>query len=315
MIDNSNILKRLTNKWHKRAGIYNQPFPLYQQPNNASCQVDATDRPPYPESLVPFIGHPDYQKASDSQKRYVLDLCWIAYNERVVASEEYIACPAFAMILQGVFPGAESYEMKKALQQCLIDEYFHSLMHTTAIEQAYQQTANHQTIKIPNSIIYSHLKNLQSHKEEWQKQILTLLWTIISEISVNAYLELLSEDQTIKHENRKLVWIHNRDEYAHSKITVEIMKHIYYKMDDKSKQFLVDNIPNSIIAFSLRDNSAFDYILKSANIKNYQSILYDISLNKEKNKLLRDFRWIYKLLDNLEIKIDHDRLLEYGIVC
>ena len=62
----------------------------------------------------------------------LLSWAWIAYNRHTVLAEQRVANPAFALVMEGEFPGLGGHDMAIALAQAMVDEQYHSLMHIYA---------------------------------------------------------------------------------------------------------------------------------------------------------------------------------------
>lgn len=297
---NHTVIKKLVDSWPKRAGVRSTDY--YRQ--NHATEYDA-DIPDYPMELLPFRNHPRFIDATPKQQQEILTWAWLVYNERVVTAEEYVANPAFNMVIQGVFPGADNYFQKQALQQCLIDEHFHSLIHRTAIHETKKLRVIDAELHCPPSIIYRKLlENQDKVSENWQKDLLTLVWTVVSEISINAYLNLLSTNDFIQPMHKAVTWLHNRDEFAHSSILVEITKSVYIHLNSQQKCFFKIALPKALNAFAAHDFSLWYAILKQVDLKSYSEVIRDCEENTSNGNLVRDFSGLNKLSEELDITAD-----------
>lgn len=292
---NYSFIKRMTENWPKRAGVRN--FKNTQHDNSYD-----ENTPDYPINMLPFYKHPLFVKIPDKEKQKILTWAWIFYNERVIIAEERIANPAFLMILTDKFPGINKFHMKQALQQCLIDEHFHILMHMTAINETKKLRSISMPLNSPYSIIYRRLIEEQKKvTDRWKKDLLLLVWTIVSEISINAYLNLLSTNKDIQPMHKYITWIHNRDEFSHSKIMIEIGKWIFNSLNIKQKNFFILALDKSLSAFTEYDFSLWTFILKQTKIHNYFEIIKDCEKNLNYTQLARDFSLLKKFTQDLNI--------------
>ena len=288
-------LRGLVSNWHRRAAVVNANYPI------VFTEGEKTNH--YPLAMLPFSEHPSFQSLSGEQKQQILLYAWIIYNSRVVLAENHIVNPAFSQLIQGNWLTKKHHcFLQQAVQQCLIDEQFHSWMHLLAIEHAKASVVGEMKLNVfPESKIYVNFCRACSiFPEHWQKQLLTLMWAVVSEVSINAYLSLLSEDLSINPTHRYIVWLHNRDEYTHSKVTIEAFKEVFINFTPKQKTFFIKQMPFVIESFSLRDDSAWLVILSSIGICDSRTILNDCA----SSTLVRDFSGIKKLLDELDIQID-----------
>jgi hypothetical protein len=265
--------------------------------------------PDYPIEMLPFHKHPKFIGATPKQQQEILTWAWLVYNQRVVTAEEYVANPAFTMVMQGVFPGTNNYFFQQALQQCLIDEHFHTLIHRTVIHETKKLRDINTELHSPPSIIYRKLLENQAQvSEKWQKDLLILVWTIVSEISINAYLSLLSSNNSIQPMHKTVTWLHNRDEFAHSSILLEITKSVYIHLNFEKKFFFISALPKALNAFVAHDFSAWHAILKQVGLESYNELIRDCEADTANGKLVRDFSGLKKLAEELDIinKIDFE---------
>jgi hypothetical protein len=294
---NYTVVKKLVDTWPKRAGVRSTDY--YKQNNATEYDANISD---YPIEMLPFYNHPRFIDATPKQQQEILTWAWLVYNERVVTAEECVANPAFTMIIQGVFPGADKYFYQQALQQCLIDEHFHTLIHRTAIHQTKKLRNINTQFHSPPSIIYRKLlENKAQFSEKWQKDLLTLVWTVVSEISINAYLNLLSTNKSIQPMHKTVTWLHNCDEFAHSSILIEITKSVYIHLNLGQKRFFISALPKAINAFAAHDFSSWQAILKHVGLTDYSKLIKDCEADTANIKLVRDFSGLKRLAEELDI--------------
>ncbi len=63
--------------------------------------------PDYPIDLLPFAGHPAFERLPEEVRAQVLSYAWLAYNQRTIAAEVNVANPAFELIFGDVFPSCD----------------------------------------------------------------------------------------------------------------------------------------------------------------------------------------------------------------
>ncbi|MEM7151407.1 MAG: diiron oxygenase [Myxococcota bacterium] len=290
----SSQLERLVECWPRRAGVRRDEF--YEQDYG---NTDDT-RPDYPINIVPFEEHPNFQAASPEQRASVLTGAWLAYNERVIEIEHLVTNPAIDLLLRGTLPGASNPVVRQALQQTLIDEQFHLMMHEQAIRETRLKNPWTSELELPHSIVFRKLHVLRAEcPEQWQKDLLMLLWAIVSEMTINAYLNLLSRSDNIREVNRRLNWLHNRDELAHNEIFVEISKAVFRALNPHQRDFFLQMLPRTVEAFTSHDFSSWEAVLRATKLPGTATIIGDC---KDKSgKLLSDVSYAYRLLEHLEI--------------
>lgn len=296
---NGDIVTRLANAWVNRATVRSNKFFELEKED-----FDLT-RPDYPSRMVPFWNHPKFVTVDDQTKQNVLSWGWIVYNERTIAAEERVANPAFVLLQEGRFPVETDYDLRRQIQQSLIDEHFHSLMHMTAIEKTRQFRGIEDRIKFPNSITYRRLQEAQANaKERWERDLLVLIFAVVSEISVNAYLELMAKDDTIQPMHTVITQLHNRDEYAHASLLVEIGKSVYSSLDATQQAMFIRALPKALFAFMEQDYSAWEIILNYLRVPHTREILEDCKAIKGNSQLSRDYSGLKKLVRHLNIETE-----------
>jgi len=78
----------------------------------------------------------------------------------------------------------------------MVDEQYHSLMHITAkrVDAAASASTNSPTVSCPNRTRREHISGYAPQwTERWQRSLTTLAFATVSEISINAYLDLLAD--------------------------------------------------------------------------------------------------------------------------
>jgi alpha-N-dichloroacetyl-p-aminophenylserinol N-oxygenase len=113
-----------------------------------------------------------------------------------VLAEQRVANPAFALVMEGEFPGLGGQDMEIALAQAMADEQYHSLMHISASALTRRKGGYDFADGIlPEShTARTHQRMHERCAERWQRSPTTLTFATVSEISINAYLDLLADD-------------------------------------------------------------------------------------------------------------------------
>src|SRR5471032_10958 len=177
------LVVRLNQAWTKRATVCSP------QKTGVDETFDPT-RPDYPECMVPFFHHAKFQALSDALKSAVLTWGWIGYNLRTVTAEEHVVNPALSVIANQ-YLGKDDWHFREAMQQTLIDEHYHTLMHLRAIERTKAERGLSRELDLPPSVTYLRLAALREElAEPWQRDLAAITFAVVAEISVNAYLDL-----------------------------------------------------------------------------------------------------------------------------
>ncbi|HCT76458.1 MAG TPA: hypothetical protein DGT23_07685 [Micromonosporaceae bacterium] len=298
------MLRRLVAAWPKRATIRTD---MTQVVGPGPYQHDLLD---YPADLLPFAGHPDFLAATEEQRRLVNTLAWLAYNERVIAAEEYVANPTFEKLAHGVFPGLDRFEAKEAVQQSHVDEVWHTYMHMLAMQRTREArglTAEPDTYTQPvtNRRLYARAAQAS---EQWERDLLYLLWTAVGEISINKFLDLVAGDQTIEPMHALIARLHARDEAAHGPVLFEVMKSVFGHLNKPQKALLAQVLPDAIVAFGAEDYDIWRDILKFAGIRKVEQIIEDSRSVPGSDLIVTDFTPVQRLVRELEIEhlVDFD---------
>jgi len=298
---NHQLVRNLNRAWPKRATV---------------CAVDKfqvedafdASKPDYPTCMVPFFSHPKFQKLPPEVQSAVLTWGWIGYNRRTVSAEENVVNPALAVISTN-FLSKNEWHFKEAMQQTLIDEHYHTLMHMKAVERTKAERNISIELELPPSVTYRRLLALhQEFDAPWQKDLVSIAFAVVAEISVNAYLDMLAADTSIQPQNRRVAELHNRDEYAHSKVVAEIGKVMYANMDTKNRQFFVCMLPQALHAFVAQDYSMWEAILHQLGVVDTQEIISDTRAAAAGGVIMRDYSGLHCFASELGIlnEIDFD---------
>ncbi len=295
------LVIRLNQAWSKRATVCSPAKA------DVSEAFDPT-RADYPERLVPFFHHPAFQALSEELKSSVLTWGWIGYNLRTVTAEELVVNPALSVIANQ-YLGPDDWHFREAMQQALIDEHYHTLMHLRAVERTRAERKLGAMLDLPPSVTYLRLKALQQElSEPWQRDMAAITFAVVAEISVNAFLDLLADDQSIQPQNRLVAELHNRDEYAHSKVLAEVAKVMYANMQPEQRAFFTRTLSQALSAFVAQDYSMWEAILSQLGVEQARQIIDETRESNRNATIMRDYSGLHRLAEDLGIgaQIDFD---------
>ncbi len=296
-------LRRLAAAWPRRATIRTD---LAAVTDPVAYDPQLLD---YPVHLLPFAQHPRFLAATPEQQLRVNTLAWIAYNERVIAAEEFVANPTFEMLAHGVFPGVDRYEVKEVVQQSHVDEVWHTYMHMTAVQRTRQ--ARSLTAEplygqpVTNRVLYALAADCP---EKWQRDLLYLLWTAVGEISINGFLDLLASAEGVQPMHTLIARLHARDEAAHGPVLFELMREIFPKFNREQREFAIRMLPDAITAFGAEDYELWPLLLDFAGIPQAREIIEDTRRLPGNELMMNDFSTVHRLVRELEIEhlVDFD---------
>jgi alpha-N-dichloroacetyl-p-aminophenylserinol N-oxygenase len=287
---NHKLVENLNRAWSKRATV---------------CAMDkfqvegqfAPDRPDYPTRMVPFFEHPKFQRLDDSLKSAVLTWGWIGYNKRTIAAEDHVVNPALNYICNNLL-GTGDWHFHEAMRQTLVDEHYHTLMHMVAMERTKANREIQLQMDLPMSVTYRRLEALRGTLvEPWERALASVAFATVAEISVNAFLDILADDETIQPMNRSVAQMHSRDEYAHSKVLGEVGKVIYEGMSKTQRAFFVKVLPEALRAFVAQDFSMWEAILNQLEIPSAAEIIADAQYTSAGAVIMRDYSGLHRFAE------------------
>jgi hypothetical protein len=289
----SQAIRRLASNWHRRAAVKRDEPDL--------DDLFYLDRPDYPEDIVPFATHNTWLTASSEARSRILSWAWIAFNRRTITGEQQLANPAFELILEGTFPGAGNFATYLAVGQAMVDEQYHILMH----RQASHLTRRRRQLALPDTLLPETYTNIVHRRmratctDRRQRDLITLAFATVSEVSINAYLGLLAHDPDVQPMNTATVRTHLRDEYCHAEICREVAKTVYDGLTNSGRQFFLSTLTEALNAFTSTDFTTWERILEVENFPNRDKMIRDVQHGTTK-RLLRDYSGIHSLLSDMD---------------
>lgn len=175
--------------------------------------------------------------------------------------------------MRRVFPGTERYTVREAIQQSHIDEVWHIYMHMTAMNrtQAARGLADEPDYSYP--VTNRRLFRLAGQAaEKWERDLLFLLWTVVGEVSFNAFLELLAREKEVQ------------------------------------RALSTRTLPAAIGAFGAEDYELRPDLFAAARIEHAEEIIADTRSAPRTELLLTDFATVHRLVRELGIEdeVDYD---------
>jgi 4-aminobenzoate N-oxygenase len=301
---NHAMIERIAGFWPKRSTVRSTEF--YDE-----CSAAVWDRtaPDFPVGLTPFGRHPAFLNADPRLQAEILTLAWLVYNERVITAETHVANPALELVQRGVFPGVDTPAFQDAVQQTLIDEHWHTHMHQIAMRRTIaRRGVECASLAFPKSVTYRALLRAQAEASEtWERDLLTLVWTVVSEISINALLSLLARDQTIQPLHRMVTAMHAKDETTHGAIMVEVTKALWPRMNARQRDGFTRVLPLALESFAAQDFSAWEVIVDRVGLPGGRKMLADAACDSN-SLLVRDYSGLERLATTLGVRdrIDFD---------
>lgn len=288
------IISRLSTNWHRRAAV-----------KRAEPDLDDLfdlSRPDFREDMVPIRSHSIWGTLSEETQSRLLSWGWVSYNRNTVLIEQQIVNPAFETVLAGAFPALGGPALEIAIAQAMVDEQYHSLMHMNgSVVTRQKRKYSFSDRVLPEShITQIHRRHRDECTEGWQRNITSLAFATVAEISINAYLDLLAYDQDIQAINSTLVKLHNRDEYCHASIAGEMAKKVYERLTSDQQRFLLDKLIAGMEAFIAPDFQTWETILEFEGVKGWERAAADIRASQSGVHLVQDHSGLHTLLSEME---------------
>lgn len=294
------LVRHLNQAWPRRAAVCAM--------NDAEPEPFDPCRPDYPSRLVPFFDHPAFQRLDEPVRGAILTWGWMGYNARTILAEDQVVNPALHHIGSERLE-ASAWDFHEALHETLVDEHYHTLMHLRAMQRTRVTRRLTQELRLPPSVTYRRFQSLQAAlREPWEQSLAAVAFAVVAEISVNAFLDVLADDEEIQPAHRAVAQRHNRDEYAHSKVVAEISKVLYAGLPRHQQAFFVKVLPQALRAYLAQDFSMWDAILTQLRIEGGPAMLRDVMHQSPDSQLTRDYTGLRRFAEELGIlgQIDFD---------
>lgn len=258
------------------------------------------DLPDYPIELLPFADHPQFERLPEELRQKVLSYAWLAYNQRTISAEVKVANPAFELVFDDFFPSCDMPFLKQAIRQSIVDEHFHTLLHMQAVQQTCAargvQPLNHSP-----SITLRTLNEAQLAAEgRWERNLLLLVFAIVSEISINAHLNVIARARSIQPSHRRLATFHNRDEVAHARLLADYAVQLHPRLNPSQQRSFDHALPIALESFVAQDFVVWQEIFDAVGLPNGSHILADCAQAGDR-RFIRDFSGLESLVDDLGI--------------
>lgn len=289
------VIRRLVGNWRRRATVKRDEPDL--------DELFEPGRPDYPEGILPFHDHPTYLALDPDKRAEVLSWAWIAYNRHTVTAEQRVANPAFALVMEGEYPALQDEAINISLAQAMVDEQYHTLMHLNASALTRRRRGRAMPDhELPMShTARSHERARDAAGERWQKSLVTLAFATVSEISINAYLDLLADNTEIQPINSSTAKLHNRDEYCHASISAVLAEMVYHRLDQHQRRFFLDQLIEGLDAFVTNDYATWHRVSDLVGIPGGSRMLADCQAESGRKRLVRDYTGLYSLMERLGV--------------
>lgn len=284
-------LDQLVANWDRHVTVKQPPvdFGAYQP-----------ELPDFPLCHVPFASHPAFFNAAPEKKLRVLAGAWIWYNEKTQALEERIVNPACLLILHDTFEGAQTSAIKRSISQTMIDEQYHAYMSMSP--SIFTRERRELTgLAFGSPFVVSEYERLCERllcKRE--KHILLLSFMIVAELTINAYLSLLSGDHSIQPINRLITNNHKKDEARHARIIKNVGRKIFLNFNEKDRQDCINFISLALRIFTKAEFDPWLRILNHVGFEEADELIEYGRTQQGGKPLFRECQALRKFATELE---------------
>ncbi len=288
------VITRLAGNWARRASVKRGEPDL--------DDLFELDRPDYPEHLLPFRDHPAYLALDDEKRRKLLSWAWVAFNKNVMDNEQRVVNPGFELIFRNAFDTGLGESSITAAAQAMVDEQYHTLMHLNAssVTRRRRGWRMHENDLPVAKKARRHEARRAEAEHRWQRELTTLAFTTVSEMSINAYLNLIADDPDVQPVNRVTADLHNRDEYCHSSISKEVAKAVYARLDAPRKEYFLDALSDGLRAFGANDFTTWRRVIELVGVEGGEQMMRDVEHDAERSMLVQDYSGLYNLCAEME---------------
>ena len=290
------VITRLARNWRRRATV-----------KGAELDLDAlyeSDRPDYPEGVLPFHDHPTYQALNPARRTKLLAWGMVAFNHDVMDLEQYLANPGFALLLNGEFPGVAGEDAHAAVAQATVDEQYHTLMHlnsSAVIRRARGWNLPAAALPMSYKAIRHQQLRDQAATDRFEQNLITLAFATVAEVSISALLHLIEDDIEIQPVHSTTAKLHNRDEYCHAAISAEMAKMVYRHLSTGQQHFFLTALAEGLMAFSTNDFSAWRRIVDLVGVTDGQRMIDDCEADLSRAQMLTDYSGLYQLCQQMGV--------------
>ena len=292
------VVQRLAHSWRNRVAVNHEKLDLAKYYDQSI--------PDYPLDLVSFRADTRFSSLDPSTRHRILAGAWILYNEKTIAVENSIVTPACSLLLRGAFPTLDRVEIKRVVAQTLVDEEFHILMCLEACMVA-RQAYGLEALVLPCPAVVEALERQVAEVSSIRHQeIIRLAFATVAELTINAYLSLLSSDQTIQPLNRETTDLHRKDEASHNKFFRTITEVVYTSFEGNERDIFIRALSDGLHAYVQPDPKAWVEVLRFVGVAEAQGIVADSSDIPLGRRMARDYSEFRNLLADLRIEGEID---------
>lgn len=292
------VVQRLANSWRNRVAVNQEKLDLGKYYDQSI--------PDYPLDLVSFRGDARFSSLDRNTRHKILAGAWILYNEKTIAVENSIVTPACSLLLRGAFATLDRVEIKRVVAQTLVDEEFHILMCLEACMVARRAYGLEALVLPCPAVVEALERQVVEASDIRHQEIIRLAFATVAELTINAYLSLLSSDQTIQPLNRETTDLHRKDEASHNKFFHTITQVVFTSFGAGERAIFIKALTDGLHAYVQPDPKAWVAVLRFVGVPEAEAIVADSANAPLGRRMTRDYSAFRNLLADIGIEGEID---------
>ncbi|MDJ0453409.1 MULTISPECIES: diiron oxygenase [Gordonia] len=289
------VIRGLVRSWPRRATVRRTEPELDAPTMDDLYDDNCVD---YPEVLLPFAGHPVWERLDEGVRSRILAWAWIAYNKNVVDIEQDVVTPGFGLLFRDAFGTGFSDAGRAAVVQSMVDEEYHTLMHlnASALTRRRRGWALPDAALPETSTVRRHREALSRAESARAAALTTLAYATVAETSIADYLTLIADDRTIQPVHQATIALHRRDERAHASVASEMIAMVHDRLDRHDRNILARALCDGVDAFTATDGTTWSAILAVEQVADGDAMLREVAEDPDRRRFLQDCTAIDRLL-------------------
>ncbi|MET4168273.1 MULTISPECIES: diiron oxygenase [Gordonia] len=291
----SAVIRGLVRSWPRRATVRRTEAEL-DGPTMDDLYDDT--RSDFPETMLPFAGHPSWDRLDDDVRSRVLAWSWIAYNKTVIDIEQDVVTPGFGLLFRDAFGTGFSDAGRAAVVQSMVDEEYHTLMHLNAstLTRRRRGWALPDAALPASTTVRRHREALARAESTRDAALTTLAFATVAETSIGDYLTLIADDRSMQPVHQATVALHRRDERAHGSVAGEMIALVHDRLDPDDRIVLARALRDGVDAFTATDGAVWSAIVGIERIPGGDAMLCDVAADPGRRRILQDCSAVDRLL-------------------
>lgn len=291
----SAIIDRLSKNWAQRASV--------KRPEPDLPTLFERHKPDFPEGMIPFHGDRRYLSLPEPVKVRLRAWGWIAFNKNVIDIERDVVNPGFELLAQDVLGTGLGQSVVIALNQAMVDEQYHTLMHlnSSRITRAARGITQPDQVLPAGLKVHTQREALGEAQSARDRALTSFAFATVAEISINSYLDLIADDNTVQPVNQATARMHSRDEYCHSSIADELAQMVYTELDERDRRHVLANFGRAMDAFAGTDYSTWARIMEIESVPSGPEMVQDLRAADPVRRQLHNFAGLRRLCESLGV--------------